>query len=286
MISTNDYDTACPRELNDEDIDKESADSREQCKTVTDTSIQHILLKAIPVRLQILRATNGLCPEMFYDEVLEMDAKLTRFRDECLAMSQRRSNGDSEAFKNTLAEFLLSRFLVILHAHFALRARTNHVFRGSLNVYPSSGLGSLSLDLDPDFQQLLVTGGGLFKYCIINSALIVSNQSISVEETKTRLGSPVVDTLKEGEVLRKALNCANSLAERRLRSGETNVKLYTTLHMALGHVTTLQAGVSVPLEIARYAKVALEKALNILTTQQFHNTQQQIHRADGYPRAH
>lgn len=268
MISLEDYDTACPMEINDDEIDKELAVCKGQCETVTDTSIQLILLKAIPVRLQILRTANGLYPEIFYDEVLEMDTKLRGIRDECLALSQRRSNGDSDPFKSTLAEFLRTRFLIILHTPFAMRARTNRAFQGSLNLYLSSALGSLSPDLDPDFQHLLVTGGGLFKSCVINAALIVSNQIIAVEETKRNPGSPVEDTLAEGEVLKKALNSAISLAEKRLRSGETNVKLYSTLHMALGHVTALQAGVSVPLTIARYAKFALEEALNILTAQQ------------------
>lgn len=89
-----------------------------------------------------------------------------------------------------------------------------------------------------------------------------------MEEAAKRGDITGEDTTSEGDLLKTSLNSAISLVEKRLRSGETNVKMFCTLHMALGHVTALQSGISVPLEIARHAKFALEKALSILMDQQ------------------
>lgn len=268
MISADDYDTGYPMDVDDDQIEIESTTCNNQDKVATNTSIQIILLKAIPVRLKILRSANGLCTEMFYDEVLAMSAELGGFRGQCLALSQRKPDRNSGLIKTDMPALLLTRFLLTLNASFAMRARTNQVFRGTLKTYLSSALDILSPDVSPDLKHLLVIGGGIFKNCVNNAALVVSNQMIAMEEAVKRGDIVGEDAVSEGHLLKTSLNNAISLVERRLRSGETNVKMFCTLHMALGHVTALRGGISVPLEIARHAKFALEKALGILMAQQ------------------
>ncbi len=269
MISLGDYDTAYPLEINDDEIKEELTigERRPKC-AFTDVSLQLILLKAVPIRLQILRSVNGLGTEMFYDEVLEMTIKLERYCDQCLVLLQSSKGADGCRFKSTMAEIHLKRFLLILHAPFAVKARANQAFRSSLEVYLSSALVILAPNLDPDLERLFVVGGGIFKTCAINAALIASNQMIAVAETETHQSKPRKDEpAAEEETLRGALEASMSLAEKRLCSGETNVRLYTTLHMARGHVTALENGASVPLTIAQHAKMALEQALVILKAQ-------------------
>ena len=269
MIALDDYDTEYPMEINDEEIDRDSTVCESQCTSAfTDVSFQLILLKAIPVRLEILRSVNGLQRESFYGEVLDMHARLSSFCDSCLAVSQVCEGGNGARFKSTMAGLLLKRFFLPLHAPFAMRARENQLFQGSLEAYLTSALAILSPDLDPDFFHLLVIGGGIFKCLVINASLIASKQLVAAAEAERQQEVFGKNNSAQKETFKDVLEAALLLAEKRLRSGETNVKLFSTLHMALGHATALQAGVSVPLAIAKHAKFALEKALEILRVQQ------------------
>ena len=209
------------------------------------------------------------------------------FCAQCLAVSQMSKGGDGDRFKCTMAELLLKRFLPTLHAPFAMRARENQAFRGSLEVYLSSTLAILSPDLDHDFLRLLVVGGGIFKSCVINASLIASKEMIATAEAERlmnqgKFGEDRLST--ENETLNGAFKAALLLAEKRLRSGETNVKLFSTLHMALGHVTALQVGAPVQLAIAKHAKFALEKALETLKAQDVpqHSQPAEPFQGDGF----
>jgi hypothetical protein len=84
LICSDDFDTAAPANINDEDIDENTSISpvSKPTNVFTQTSIQIILLSSLKTRIEILRVCNTLNTEPSYEEVLRLGEIMTK---ECRA---------------------------------------------------------------------------------------------------------------------------------------------------------------------------------------------------------
>jgi hypothetical protein len=86
MISSNDYDTKAPSNINDEDIN-EGCDTpldEKQPTEYTESSIQIAFTETLPIRLEIIRLINNLRFDLPYDSVLKIGSSLN---SACLAQT-------------------------------------------------------------------------------------------------------------------------------------------------------------------------------------------------------
>jgi hypothetical protein len=172
-ISFDDFDTEPPSNNNDDEILEDSAVLQPHPKnTYTSTSLQLLLLDSWPTRLRILQLLNGLHSELSYVDVLALTAQMTDAVQACNSFMQANSttannngnlnntnrdtvSGSASAasssnsssssvtpFHRLLLDYLLRRFMIILHCPFVSKARTNPLFYYSLKCSLDSALAS------------------------------------------------------------------------------------------------------------------------------------------------
>lgn len=88
LISTDDFDTEPPANIDDCDIDETTRDHpvSKSSITYTQTTLQIILLRSLSLRLRICRYLNHFRTVSKYDEVLELSAQMTTACKESIVM--------------------------------------------------------------------------------------------------------------------------------------------------------------------------------------------------------
>ncbi|KAI1483452.1 hypothetical protein F4774DRAFT_416565 [Daldinia eschscholtzii] len=143
-LTSEEWDTAIPANINDGEL-TEALKSRPVSRSLDDawthSSVQCALARSLPLRLRIINAVNGLRTEMSYEKVLETERELT---DYCRANSMlfevcQRSGPEGHELHHRLFQFKLldtftRRFLLFLHAPFALKGLRNPTYFFSRHI--------------------------------------------------------------------------------------------------------------------------------------------------------
>jgi hypothetical protein len=297
-ISPDEFDTAPPSNIDDDDLDETTTELRPHPDThFTDTSVQLALLDSFPTRLRIVSLLNGLHSELSYDRVLALSAELTlalqrsgsllapkanktRAHDDVSNNNNNNNtnNGNSRAatpFHRSFLDYLVRRYMIPLHMSFSNQAATNPLFHYSLSASldaalalvcpdaPSGGSGEAG-DCSASFARLLASGGGLFREGLRSAITAVGFELLAHVAAQRHSGS-LGRNARHREVLKSAVRDCIALSEVRIRLGETNVKSHMFLAMILGQVEAAERGdETAETAVARAARDSLSFCYGLL----------------------
>ena len=167
--------------------------------------------------------------------------------------------------QNNLIQLSIRRFLQSLHLPFALKARKDPHFYFSRKVCLEQALVISIPQPDEDFKQLLSLGGGMFRETMTLGAFGLCLELITqLEEDSVNLSIDI--NRAQRKPYRDAIKAVIDLAEGRLHFGETNVKGYLFLSMALGQIDAMENGAAIEEGIYKAAKQSATKGYEILTS--------------------
>ncbi|KAK5196206.1 hypothetical protein LTR99_004995 [Exophiala xenobiotica] len=289
-ISFDDFDTEPPSNNNDDEILEDTVVLQPHPKnTCTSTSLQILLLDSWPTRLRILQLLNGLHSELSYVDVLALTTQMTEAFQACNSFMQANSttandntnrdtsSGSSSSsnssssgitpFHRNLLDYLLRRFMIVLHCPFVSKARTNPLFYYSLKCSLDSALALISPEPDAGFSHLMTIGGGLFREGLWYAQTAITLELLAEIEAQ-RLDGTLLRKISSPyrELLKQATRDIIALSVERIRRGETNIKSHMFLNMVLAQAEAIEAGVSYRLNMARAAVDSLEFCYALLET--------------------
>lgn len=274
-ISIEESDTGAPSNINDREIDGSTTVLPVHPETTyTTTSIQIMLFRALPVRLEILQLLNSLHTRLSYSEVIALDSKLVEGYRTCSSFLQANQNCGASAFHRNMLDYMLRRFLLPLHCPFARMASSNPVFYYSRKVGLDVAMAIITSEHDVGFSRLLTIGGGMFREGILCAATTVAIELIAQVESQ-RLDGTLMSASLTREPAKRALITAISLATERINEGETNIKTHLLLSMALGQTEAIELGNFSDFTITQSAKKSLELCHGLLSAQTLSPTRDQ-----------
>ncbi|KAJ5770463.1 uncharacterized protein N7511_002514 [Penicillium nucicola] len=257
-------DTLPPANINDEDIGESSGELLSHpMSTYTTTYMQLLLLESLPIRLRILNTLTSLSSKISYLDVIELSSELT----DALASSQRGLKEASDPgiapFKRNILDYLVRRFMIILHCPFMHQARTNPLLSSSLKASLDAAMAIMSPEPDKSTSKLMATGGGLFREGIWCAMTVISIELLAQVETQ-RLDGTLHRNHGYIGLLEKVVRDLNVFSAERIRQGETNIKSHMFMSMIIALVEAKQTGADCELSIAQGAKDSLEFCCGLL----------------------
>ncbi|KAM3437395.1 hypothetical protein NHJ13734_004655 [Beauveria thailandica] len=262
-ISTDEYDTEPPSNIDDCDFDEDTQVLHPKPESVyTDTTIQRHLAHALPVRIKIVRYLNAIKTDLSYPEAMNLSTTLsTAQRKATLALQA--FPDKTCPFQRNIVDFLLRRFVVPLHSPFACESRTTPAFHYSLKACTEASLALINPEPDVRFSRLLDFSGGLFR-----EGLRSANTAISLDliiQTKTQQADGTLHrTRTVRDALKRSVVDMLERCEKRIGNGETNVKSYVFLAMVLAMTEAMENGEPCEMKIAQSARDALAHCFGIL----------------------
>ncbi|KAL6412282.1 hypothetical protein AUP68_04666 [Ilyonectria robusta] len=268
LLSSNHYDTRLPANLNDDQLTDESERNKapgSNPDALTDMSVQLALHKSQPLRLGIIKHVNELRSKESYHETLRLNSELTkacRRLTEALATltyaQKRVSRSIITQFHCCLVQLLIYRCFLSLHQPILRRAAEDPTMYYSRKVsldsslkiaqicnlshprYPSAPPGAM--DPMTAFDRLITNGAGLFRVIPVQTLFSVAMELIKKkEEERDSLGN--IPSMGSSE-LRRVLDAALVWAQRRIRSGETNIKGYCFTAACIALADSIEKGLS------------------------------------------
>lgn len=260
MMSLDEFDVDPPSNVNDEEMDESTTMIVPHPRsTFTSTSVQLALLDTLPLRFGIVQYLFGMQSEQSYPSVLSLSSRLATALSMCnnLGTNSNITSRSVTPFQRNLLDYLIRRFMPPLHMFFATQSHSNPVFHYSLTVSldaalalvspatsttfsdtSSSGHANVETNL---FDRLLSMAGGLFREGF-RTALTTISLALLVHATTQQVSGTLHRAPQHRESLKAAVTDLVSLAERRVRNGDTNIRAYMFLNMVLAQVEAMEAG--------------------------------------------
>lgn len=288
-MSPNDYDTELPLNYNDADLESGSKNGPAPSTMFTDSSLQILLARSLPLRIEVVRLLNDFRVEQSYDRALKIGAEIRSACREIAAFfkSHKASTGEGwgnstlrpTEFHRKLMDIHLRRFNLFLYRDFMLHARIDPKFYLArklcvesavviVSASKGSDLGLPTQELD-DFAKLSAVGRGLFKCALSLDALIILALEIIVEldeETVPQEESDALDELTRThrEFLIQTLEDANGQLNHLLALGTTSLKRMLFIGTYLSQIRAMQAGRPVMTAIFEAVAEAARECLVVL----------------------
>lgn len=135
-LSTEQYDTLPPLNLNDQDLDPEFRNVSDDLpdEEISDCSIQRLLIKSIPLRLRVVAILNNTDHEQAYGTAIELGNELKSVCREVHTMvtaaHHHRADGamHSSKFHEQFLDICLRQYILHLHRPFLIQAREDPRF--------------------------------------------------------------------------------------------------------------------------------------------------------------
>lgn len=271
-LTVEDYSTRMPSNVNDDvlHVPLEHGGLQEEDCGLTTTSFQRLLAASLQVRFEALQTINRLQGDPApYETVLSIGSnlssacrRLSTFVDKHIA---KLGAHPPSHFAYAYADHCLCRFLLCIHFPYAVQAKQNPIYSFSLRICLETTLSLMSLLESDLYHRLLLIGGGMFRDLITRGALVLFTElNMTLER-----GSSMLVTKWHRSHIDQLLENAQKLvqyAEDRLHYGETNVKGYLYIRMAMGQVEAMLRRSSVEDATANAAIDCLTTCQNILET--------------------
>lgn len=269
MVTSDDFDTRPPLNLNDEDLDNEMQwdSSKEMSLMPTRTSFQCLLATSVLLRLESARVINALKEEPPYDRVIHLGEELaTVCRNATSSIDHHKSVAKSlwpTEFPYSWCDHLHRRFLLCLHLPYAAKAAHNPINSYSSKAGLEAALYLVSLLDDEIYRRLLLVGGGMFRDILTSGAMLVFLELITQLENESSAFVKKRNQARREPLLEDARNLVQ-YAQDRLWYGETNVKSYVFVNMAMGQVDAILSNSSTKDAIVKSASESLVVCHGIL----------------------
>ena len=279
LITTDDFDTEHPANIEDEDISEHTTTVPESkpLHLYTRMSIQVILLQSQRTRLKIVQALSSFQSAVSYDEVLRLGQAITGscYDASQLMKSYSVSQRRPTACQSTLLDVLVRRYLIFIHLPFSARSKDDPRFYFSRKVCTETALtiffSSAAEDkpsghyprMVDDYTRFKVVGGDIFKTVMVQAAtLIFVELSMQLEED-SESGLPPSKLRKASrEPMYQAVEDMISLSAERIRAGENNAKNHLFFSAAAAQIHAMTNGLppeeAVPEAARRSALQCLE----------------------------
>jgi hypothetical protein len=282
LISTRDFDTEPPSNIDDEDISQTTIvmPCPKPSHVYTQTSVQIILLKSLHTRLEIVHFINSFHSEPSYDEVLRFGQDITKA---CNGASRLVHSFPADcprpsALQSILLDIFIRRFLLEVHRPFLARSHNDPRYYFSRKVCLETALvllfHSAAKDLPPDheshivddYEQLKRAGGGLFKPVIFYATTIVTVELIlQLEEDIISGLPPSVQTKASREPLYRAVDDMDKLMLERFRRGDEYARGPMFFNAAAAKIHAMTNGIPPEQVVPEAAKRSARECLEILT---------------------
>ncbi|KAJ9156627.1 putative C6 transcription factor [Pleurostoma richardsiae] len=273
LISSDDFDTPLPSNLNDEDIDSQSSNAtRARPKEeLTDTSIQIVLAKSLPLRITIAKLINGIRETFAYERALKLGAEIVGachdvaafFRAQSAATTQGGSLRSTD-FHRRLIDLCLRKYMLLLYRPFMIQARRDARFYFARKMcfescmVMASHARDLNLPTPPSdyMSQLLVRGSGFARGGLsLDVTTTLTMELITQLEEKPASGTldpaaltgGIPDPLDEmarasrAPVIRSLEHISDQLLQI-ISLGYPSMKRYGLVAALLSHIKAMEAG--------------------------------------------
>ncbi|XMA20749.1 hypothetical protein WAI453_013540 [Rhynchosporium graminicola] len=280
LISTDDYDTEPPANLDDDDVD-ESVTSMPKSKpshVFTQTSLQIRLLSSIKLRLLIVSHSNNIRLEPSYEEVLRINTELSKCLKENNAFISKVLQSSphppkiSQMDKNNF-DIAIRRYLLTLHRPFSARATRDPRFYFSRKMcldlatmfltYPSTNSSEPSPPEghQDDYTRMTILRGGFCKGLIINACIVIFSEIIAQLEEETTFTD---QSRMAREPLKNLLRGAVDLLAKRVEFAENNVKGHLFISVVLAQIEALEVGANQEVNVIEAGRKSVALCLELL----------------------
>ncbi|KAF4970741.1 hypothetical protein FSARC_2298 [Fusarium sarcochroum] len=264
-LSESDYDTSAPSNFNDSDLESASPQAPKPMDTFTDSYLQILLAKSLPLRVEVVRLLNDFRHEKTHEKALSIGSQLrTACRDVAAFFHSAKQNDtnpgsciEANQFHRKVIDIHLRRFIMFLHRDFMLQAKTDPRFYLSRKlcveaalVIASTSKGvdlNLPLQVWDDMSRLSFVGRGLFKCALSFDAMLIlalevitelqdesapNHEADVLNEMARASRAPLIQTLEE---MYEQLRCM-------VTRGNTSLKrlLFSNAHLA--QIRALESG--------------------------------------------
>ncbi|KAK6211196.1 fungal specific transcription factor [Colletotrichum tabaci] len=260
LISTPDYDTEPPANLDDEQL-VEDAESvfpvPKDPKVYTQMTVPLALFASFATRLAIAKRVNEFRSDTLYEETLrhsnELSTSLQRM------MRQLNSHPAVTSFQLRYVQFMSYRLFFALHQQIIPLALRNPVYYFSRKMTVDTalrlseaaflcpnkaGTGPMkpSTPSEVDFYRLTINGAGTYRSVPFQGIMTIGLELINLKEEEANNGPPMSVIGSEGQ-LRGVLDAVHDWSRRRIQSGETNVKGHALGVVLITNIHGLENGV-------------------------------------------
>ena len=270
IISSSGFDTRPPLNIDDNEINESTsvAPPSKPLLQWTQMSFQILLQQSLSTRLEILSLVNDAFTEPSYSAVHALGSKIVaacRSSDQSLcALGSPPSEYGTQSFYRNLLNELVRRFLVALHRPFAGGNTDDPRHYYSRKVCIDNALALLSPESDHYFRRLLVVGQGQFRESFQLAAVTLCVEMLMRLEENSQ--DPVAAGANKAiQVhLLAIVKEIPALIEERFKFGETNVKGYVYLKMAMAQIEATDAGLDPKPLMMEAAKLSASHCLELL----------------------
>ncbi|KAF2125848.1 hypothetical protein P153DRAFT_399986 [Dothidotthia symphoricarpi CBS 119687] len=285
MISTKDYDTRPPSNVNDEDIvaDTDTPLHPKAQADFTESSIQIALAQTLPIRLEIMRLVNNLRFDMSYEDVLRHGADLAKNCRESTAKfkSALASHHNITPFQIKMADSLVRRFVLCLHRPYFAKALKypRYLYSRKMCLDTSLALYAPAIEImdgqEDDWTRMTHRCVGFFESFFLyamSTIYIEFKSQIEDQRQSASLVAPLVSSpnsrcaliAAQFDTLHKVLESAHQTAVARLRNGEANAKSVVFLASALARIDAVINGVDDEHAGLEAARTSVKEAAHII----------------------
>ncbi|KIL83876.1 hypothetical protein FAVG1_12939 [Fusarium avenaceum] len=266
-LSDGDYDASTPSNFDDSDLESASPQTPKPMDTFSDSYLQIMLAKSLPLRVEVIRLLNDFRHEKTYEKALAIGSQLrTACRDVAAFFHAAKENEntpiqgsslEANEFHRKMIDIHLRRFIMFLHRDFMLQARTDPRFYLSRKLCVEASLviasGCKGVDLNiplqlwDDISRLSFVGRGIFKCALSFDAMLIlalevitdlqdesnpSHESEVLSDLARATRAPLIQILEEIYVQLRCLIVRGNMSLKRL--------LFSNAHLA--HIRALEAG--------------------------------------------
>lgn len=241
MIHDGHYTTQPPSNVSDSDLLHTTRHQQEEAsdglfESANQSSLQSILAKSLPLRLEVTRLINSLQDEPTYDHILTIGKELALASGEVTANLDRATSRINDLparqFAQSHCSHLIRRFTLCLHFVYAIKSKRNPLYSHSQKVCLEAALDIISLLDDHLYGRLLLSGGGMFRDILTRAAILIFLELSPDAEAEVSNLTKRRYREHQGLLLQYAQRLVQ-YAEDRIREGETSVKTYVYLRLMM-----------------------------------------------------
>ncbi|KAH6900072.1 hypothetical protein B0T10DRAFT_14496 [Thelonectria olida] len=276
------YDANLPLNYNDLDLGLDTPHPPSApLSTFTDSTLQILMAKSLPVRMEIVRLLNDFKTEQSYERALKLGTEIRAACREVAAFFHSHKEEDegvpenggrllkATEFHRKFMDIQLRRFTMFLHRDFMLQARTDPRFylsrkfcvEAAMVIACSSKGADLTLPMNEwdDMARLSLVGRGLFKCALSFDATLVLGLEVVTQLDDEAAPQGETDALDEyakatRAPLVEALERIREQLTQQIIRGNTSLK---RLLFVDAHLTQIRA-----MESSRPVKSAVYEAIN------------------------
>ncbi|KAJ5641973.1 Transcription factorfungi [Penicillium lividum] len=270
MVTAADFDTRPPSDISDEDLDNviQGASPENPGGSIpTRASFHCLLASSVLLRLEATKFINALQEEPSYDRVVRLGEELALVcRNATVSIDHHKRVAKDlwpTEFPYSCCDHFHRRFLLCLHLPYAAKVAHNAMYSYSSKAGLEAALALVSLLDDTTYRRLLLVGGGMFRDILTRGAILVFLELMTQLEND---GSSFVKKRNQARrepLLKDARNIVEYVKDR-IWHGETNVKGYVFVSMAMGQVDAMISDTSTKDAIVKSASEALLVCHDIL----------------------